>query len=39
MIKKSGEWKIQVIMKTNFISSENFNKIRDCLVNLVMLKL
>ena len=27
--KKSGEWKIQLIMKINFISSKNFNETRD----------
>ena len=27
--KKSGDWKIQLIMKINFISSENFNETRD----------
>ena len=27
--RKIGEWKIQLIMKINFISSKNFNKTRD----------
>ena len=27
--KKSGEWKIQLILKINFISSKNFNETRD----------
>ena len=27
--RKMGEWKIQLIMKINFISSKNFNKTRD----------
>ena len=27
--KKSGEWKIQLIIKINFISSKNFNDVRD----------
>ena len=27
--KKSGEWKIQLIMKINFISSRNFIESRD----------
>ena len=27
--KKIGEWKIQLIMKINFISSKNFNETRD----------
>ena len=27
--QKSGEWKIQLIMKINFISSKNFNDVRD----------
>ena len=27
--KKSGEWKIQLVLKINFISSKNFNETRD----------
>ena len=27
--KKNGEWMIQLIMKTNFISSRNFTESRD----------
>ena len=27
--KKSGEWKIQLVIKINFISSKNFNDVRD----------
>ena len=27
--KKSGEWKIQFVIKINFISSKNFNDVRD----------
>ena len=27
--RKKGKWQIQLIMKTNFISSENFNETRD----------
>ena len=27
--KKSGEWKIQLVLKINFISSKSFNKTRD----------
>ena len=27
--KKSGDWKIQLVMKCNFISSKNFNETRD----------
>ena len=27
--RKKGEWKIQLIMKINFISSKNFNDTRD----------
>ena len=27
--KKNGDWKIQLIMKINFISSKNFNETRD----------
>ena len=30
MIKKSiGEWKIQLVLKINFISSKNFNDVKD----------
>ena len=27
--KKSGEWKIQLVLKINFISSKTFNETRD----------
>ena len=27
--KKIGEWKIQLVLKINFISSKNFNDVRD----------
>ena len=27
--RKSGEWKIQLVIKINFISSKNFNDTRD----------
>ena len=27
--KKSGEWKIQLVLKINFIFSKNFNETRD----------
>ena len=27
--KKSGEWKVQLLLKINFISSKNFNETRD----------
>ena len=37
--RKSGEWKIQLVVKINFVSSKNFDDYGICIVNLIILKL